>query len=464
MTTPTINHNQYKLVPKPKLRIRTPELLLSSLAAIITIGGYSLTALVDDRYLPKQLPSLLMSMLVLIVIAHIAVWIWAPRADATLLPLAVFLNGIGFVVISRLNRSEAQAQMLWTALGIAAFVLTLVVVRKTTSLHRYRYTFAFLGLIAILLPVIPGLGTEINGARLWVQVGSFTFQPGEAAKVFLVIFFASYLTDTGKLLTSSRRSVGRLFIPDIKYFGPLLVAWGTSILVMVRQKDLGSSLLFFAVFAAMLYIATNKASYLVTGFVFFTAAAVIAYQLFGHVQVRVETWLNPWASPQDKGFQLLQSLFSFGTGGIRGTGLGLGTPNKIPNASTDFVFSAIGEELGLIGTVGVITALMLYIGSGFRIATRAQRHFAQLFAAGLTTIIGIQTFVILGGVTRVIPLTGVTLPFVSYGGSSLVANYVITALLLRISDETANDNLRTGTTLVSDVEKVESVGNSGNTK
>jgi len=439
----------YKIIPRSRLRIRTPELLLSSLAVIITIAGYSLTSLVDNRFLPKQLPSLLLLMIILIVVAHIAVWILAPRADATLLPLAVFLNGIGFVMISRLNRDEAQAQALWTAVGIFAFVITLLVIRKTTSLHRYRYTFAFLGLIAIILPAIPGVGSEINGARLWIQVGSFSFQPGEAAKVFLTIFIASYLTDTRDLLASSRRSMGKLFIPDIKFFGPLLVAWGASILVMVRQKDLGSSLLFFAVFAAMLYIATNRASYLVTGLAFFAGAAAIAYQLFDHVRVRVETWVDPWASPQDEGFQLLQSLFSFGTGGVKGTGLGLGTPNQIPNSSTDFIFSAIGEELGFIGAVAVIIALLLFVASGYRIATRAQRPFAQLFAAGLTTIIGVQAFVILGGVTRVIPLTGVTLPFVSYGGSSLVANYVIVALLLRISDETQRDNLSTGTILAS---------------
>jgi cell division protein FtsW (lipid II flippase) len=447
---PSSDTTQYQIVPRSRLRTRTPELLLGAMAALITIGGYALVSLVDSEYLPSQLPGLLALMIGLIIAAHIAVWIWAPRADATLLPLAVFLNGIGFVMISRLDKDEAQAQALWTALGIAAFILTLVVVRRTSSLHRYRYTFAFLGLIAIILPALPGVGTEINGARLWVRMGSFSFQPGEAAKVFLTIFIASYLVDTRELLKTSRRSIGRVFIPDIKFFGPLLVAWGASILVMVRQKDLGSSLLFFAVFAAMLYIATNRVSYLATGLALFAVAGAIAYQLFGHVRVRVQTWLDPWADPQAEGFQLLQSLFSFGTGGKSGTGLGLGTPNKIPNASTDFVFAAIGEEMGLIGTMAVIIALLLFIGSGFRIATRAQRPFAQLFAAGLTTIVGIQTFVIIGGVTRVIPLTGVTLPFVSYGGSSLVANYIICALLLRISDETARDNISSGTTLVSD--------------
>ena len=454
MTSTEPTTTRYQLIPRSKLRTRTPELLVSAMAALITIVGFILTALVNNDQIPDQAPTLLGLLIVLVIIAHVGVWLFAPRADATILPLAVFLNGIGFVVISRLNEDEARAQLLWTALGIISFVATLGIVRNTSSLHRYRYTFAFLGLLAIILPALPGIGTEINGARLWVRLGGFSFQPGEAAKVFLTIFIASYLTDTRSLLTSSKRSVGKLFIPDIKFFGPLLVAWGASILVMVRQKDLGSSLLFFAVFAAMLYIATNRASYLVTGIVLFTGAATIAFKMFTHVQVRVETWLDPWADPQDKGFQLLQSLFSFGTGGIKGTGLGLGTPDKIPNASTDFVFAAIGEELGLLGTVAVIIALLLFVASGYRIATRAQRPFAQLFAAGLTTIVGIQTFVIIGGVTRVIPLTGVTLPFVSYGGSSLVANYVIAALLLRISHETFTDNLSGETVIVKDNEEV----------
>lgn len=448
--TPVEDKRRYKLVPRSRFRLRVPEFLLSALAALITIGGYVLVSLVNKDYIPKQVPSLLLFMILLIILAHVAVWAFAPRSDATLLPLAVLLNGIGFVVISRLDKDQAQAQALWTAFGIAAFCATLLLIRKTTTLHRYRYTFALIGLLAIVLPAIPGIGSEINGARLWIRIGGLSFQPGEAAKVCLTIFIASYLTDTRELLSTSRRSIGRVFIPDIKFFGPLLVAWGASILVMVRQNDLGSSLLFFTVFAVMLYIATNRASYMLTGFVLFSAAATLAYQLFGHVRVRVDTWVNPWASPRNEGFQLLQSLFSFGTGGVKGTGLGLGTPNKIPNASSDFIFAAIGEELGLIGTVAVIIALLLLVATGFRIATRAQRPFAQLFAAGLTTIIGIQSFVIIGGVTRVIPLTGVTLPFVSYGGSSLVANYVIIALLLRISDETALDNLSTGTNILSD--------------
>ena len=238
---------------------------------------------------------------------------------------------------------------------------------------------------------------EINGARLWVRVGPVNFQPGEAAKVLLVVFFAAYLVDKRELLAAGTRHIGRLSLPDPKHLGPLLLAWGFSILVMVREKDLGSSLLFFAVFAAMLYIATDRWSYLVVALGMFLAGAFVAYQLFEHVQDRVSSWIDPWSVSQTKGFQLVQSMFALGSGGFQGTGLGLGSPQKIPNASTDFVLSAIGEELGLLGTVAVCILFLLLVGSGFRIAIQADRPFSKLFAAGLTTIIGVQTFVIIGG-------------------------------------------------------------------
>ncbi len=381
--------------------------------------------------------------------AHLAVRRFAPRADPTLLPLAALLNGIGFVMITRLDRDRpaadalGPAQAVWTAVGIAAFVLVLVVVRDSRVLARYRYTFLLLGLVALLLPLVPGIGLEVYGARLWAKVGPITFQPGEAAKVLLVVFFAAYLVEKRELLASGTRRLGRLHLPDPKHLGPLLVPWLVSILIMVREKDLGSSLMFFAVFVAMLYIATARSAYLIAGLLLFVAGAAAAYQLFGHVQVRVSTWIDPWPVYQGKGYQLVQSLFAFGTGGVAGTGLGLGSPGKIPQVSTDFIFSAIGEELGLLGTVAVVVVFILLLGSGIRIAVRSEREFPKLLAAGLAITIGLQAFVIMGGVTRVIPLTGITLPFVSYGGSSLVANYVALALLLRIADE-AHDHARPG--------------------
>jgi peptidoglycan glycosyltransferase len=426
-------------------RRRTEELYLGLLALVIIGAGYVLLALSEAPALPPGLWGFLGAILGLFVIAHFAVRKWASRADATLLPLAAVLLGIGFVIISRLDiavppeRRVAPTQAVWTAVGVAAFIVTLMVVRNVRSLARYRYTFLLLGVIALLLPLAPGIGVELNGARLWVELGPLTVQPGEAAKVLLVVFFASYLVDKRELLSSGSRQLGRMRLPDPKHLGPLLLPWVVSILIMVQQKDLGSSLLFFAVFVAMLYIATDRSAYLAAGTALFAAAVVIAYRTFGHVQSRIDTWINPWTDREAKGYQLVQSLYAFGSGGFQGTGLGLGRPDVIPVATTDFIFAAIGEELGLIGTVAVVIAFMLLVGSAYRIAVQAQRPFSKLFAAGLATILGVQTFVIIGGVTRVIPLTGVTLPFVSYGGSSLVANFVILALLLRISHENAVD-------------------------
>ena len=413
------------------------ELRLGLMAAVIAVFGYLLVQLAERPNLPTDLWLLVVAVIGMYVVAHIAVRRLAPDADPVLLPIAAFLNGIGFVTISRLDPALARIQAGWTAAGVGAFVVTLLVIKRVRTLERYRYTFLLLGVFALLLPLAPGIGKTINGARLWVGIGPFNFQPNEAAKVLLVIFFAAYLVDKRELLASGSRRIGRLIVPDPKHLGPLAIAWAVSILIMVRQKDLGSSLLFFAVFAAMLYIATERAAYLLGGFVLFLGGAGIAYKLFGHVRDRVSVLIDPWSVAHGKGFQIVQSLFAFGTGGFAGTGLGLGNPQLIPNAPTDFVFSAIGEELGLLGTVAVLMAILLFVGSGYRIAVQADRPFPKLFAAGLTTIIGIQSFVIIGGVTRVIPLTGVTLPFISYGGSSLLANFVILALLMRISDDNA---------------------------
>jgi len=415
-------------------RRRGAELHLGLIGALITAAGYLLTALSKNKTIPTELWVLLAVVLGLFLVAHLGVRTFAPRADATILPIALVLNGIGWFTIARLQGGGltgelARVQAIWTAIGVAAFIAVLALARPVRKLERYRYTFLFAGLVALVLPLAPVIGREVRGARLWVGVGSYAFQPGELAKVLLVIFFAAYLADKGALL--ARR-------PSLKFLGPLLLAFGVPIAIMVMQKDLGSSLLLFGVFATMLYIGSGRAWYLAAGAGLFAGATVLSYQLFERVRDRTSAFIDPWADPQGKGFQLLQSIFSFGSGGMTGTGLGLGNPTLIPAVTTDFIFAAIGEELGFVGTLAVITGYILMIGAGFRIALSATRPFEKLFAAGLTTVIAIQVFVIIGGVTRVIPLTGVTLPFVSYGGSSLLANYILIALLLRISDETAS--------------------------
>jgi peptidoglycan glycosyltransferase len=422
-------------------RRRRVELSLGILVVIVTVGGYILVALADGPKLPPDLYVLLASIFGLYLVAHVAVRKLAPYGDGTLLPIAALLNGIGFVTIGRLDREQARVQSLWVAIAIGVFVLTLFVVRDIRVFERYRYITLFLGLGFLLMPLLPVVGQTRGGGRLWVTIGPINFQPSELAKVLLVAFFAAYLVDKRELLAQGRIRIGRWFVPSPRDLGPLLLAWGVALVVLAYEKDVGTSLLFFGVFAAMLYMTTRRVAYLVGTFVLLVIGAFLAYHAFGHVRVRVHNWLDPWTDPLDKGLQIIQSWFAFGTGGVAGTGLGLGNPNLIPNASTDFIFSAIGEELGFVGTVGVLTAFMLLIGSAFRIAIDAARPFAKVFAAGIATIIALQTFLIVGGVLRVIPLTGITLPFVSYGGSSLVANFILLALLLRISDDATRNQL-----------------------
>jgi cell division protein FtsW (lipid II flippase) len=416
---------------------RRAEMSLGVLVVIIAVGGYILVALANGPALPPGLYALLAWVLGLYLVAHLAIRRFAPYADATLLPLAALLNAVGFVTIARLDHQQARVQSIWVAIGIGVFVLTLAVIRDVRLFERYRYTVAMIGLGALLLPLAPSIGRTINGGRLWVAFGSLTFEPSEIAKVLLVAFFAAYLVDKRELLTEGRVSVGRHHLPSPRDLGPLLLAWGVALLVLAYEQDVGTSLLFFGVFAAMLYIATRRGWYVLGTLVLLAIGSVIAFHLFGHVRVRVETWLDPWKTREGNGFQIIQAQYAFGSGGIFGTGLGLGSPNLIPNAATDFVFAAIGEELGLIGTIGIVAAFMLLVGSAFRIAADATRPFSKLFAAGIAAILGFQAFLIVGGVTRVIPLTGITLPFVSYGGSSLVANFALIAILLRISDDTA---------------------------
>ncbi|HEX2040736.1 MAG TPA: FtsW/RodA/SpoVE family cell cycle protein [Acidimicrobiales bacterium] len=414
---------------------RDTELGLLVMVALVTVGAYALASLGKSASLPVDIGPFLAVILGLLLAAHVAVRRLAPGADAVLLPLAGLLNGIGYVFIARLDNDLAGLQATWTALSVVAFVGTLVVVRRVRDLEPYRYTFMLLGIGLLLLPLAPGIGRVINGARLWVSLGPITFQPGELAKVALAVFFAAYLVEKRELLAELRLTRGRL--PSVRIIGPLLLAWGFSLLVMTAERDLGSSLLFFALFIGMVWIATARGEYLALGVVLFGLGATFAYTSFGHVAARVQVWIDPWSRAAGAGYQLTQSLFALGTGGFGGTGIGLGSPGRIPAATTDFIFAAVGEELGFLGTAAMITAYLLMVGVGLRIAVRSDQPFEKLLAAGLTTILGVQTFIIVGGVTRLVPLTGITLPFVSYGGSSLVANYVLLALLLRISDDTA---------------------------
>lgn len=405
------------------------------MAAVITVGAYVLVALGRTASLPADIVPFFVQMLVLLAVTHLATRRFARFADPTLVPLAALLNGLGFVIIARLSDHLAALQATWTAVGVGAFCVTLFVLRDVEKLMRFKWTLAIGGVVLLLLPFVPGLGRNVNGSRIWLRVGPMSFQPGEVAKVTLAIFLAAYLTERRALLAVATWKVGPFRLPEPRHLGPVVGAWALSVAIMVGQRDLGSSILFLALFVTLMWLATGKLSYPAIAGVLFAGAAYAAYRMkFGQVFTRVSIWLDPWADAQGKGYQLVQSAFSFAAGGVAGTGLGLGSPTRIPEVKNDFIFVAIAEELGLLGATAVLVAFMLFVGTGLRVAVRSEKVFSKLLAAGLTTIVGVQAFVIIGGVVRVVPLTGVTLPFVSYGGSSLVANYVLLALLVRISD------------------------------
>ena len=424
-------------------RRRNTELGLLVMAVIIIGAAYTLATLAADKQFPADIGPFLLIVLGMLLAAHLVVRRLAPTADPILLPLAALLNGIGYVVITttpdpinpHLPEHLAGLQAAWTAVGLGAFVATLVVVRRLRVLARYRYTFALVGIGLLLLPLVPHVGRKVNGSQIWVNVGPVGFQPGEIAKIVLAIFFASYLVDKRELLAMRTFRLGPFNLPEPKHLGPVLVAWGLSVMIMVSQNDLGSSLMFFTLFVVMLWVATSRTSYLVVGATLFGAAAYFSWSQFAHVKERVSIWLDPWKDPVRSGYQPIKAAFAMANGGLIGTGLGLGNQDSIPYIQTDFVFAAVAQQMGLFGATLVIVAFMLIVGSGLRIAARADHAFDKLLAVGLTTLIGTQSFLIISGVVRLLPLTGLALPFVSYGGSSLVSSWILIALLLRISDE-----------------------------
>lgn len=419
---------------------RTTELGLLVLGTMFVVGAYLLASVPENSKIPTAVGPFLGIIVGLPLAAHVAVRRLAPQADGMLLPLASLLNGLGYVFIVRLDEARARPrglaglQSLWMILGVAAFVGTLVLIRDVRKLERYRYTAGFIGLTLLLLPLLPVVGRTINGSRIWVSFGPVNFQPGEFAKLALAVFFAGYLVEKRELL-AIHRAFGPLSLPDPKHLGPILIAWGVALVVMVTQKDLGSSLLFFTLFLVLIWVATERASYLAVGVVLFLGGGYLAFSAFSHVQERFDTWINPWGKV--KGEQVIAAAFAFADGGIAGTGLNLGVPATIPVVESDFIFAAIGEELGLLGATAVLIGFLLMIGAGLRIAQQTTNGFERLLATGLTTLLGFQAFIIMAGVVRLLPLTGVTLPFISYGGSSLLANWVLLALLLRISNDSA---------------------------
>jgi cell division protein FtsW (lipid II flippase) len=425
-------------------RRRGAELFLIVLALLVGIGAYAAVGLGVEGTVPANIIGYGGWLAVLIVVCHVVVRMTAPYADPVLLPVVAALNGIGLAMIYRIDLAELQrnenantfadSQLIWMTLGVLLFIAVLVLVRDHRRLQAFTYTSGLAAIVLLLMPLVPFLGTEINGARIWINVGPMSFQPGEVAKVLLVVFFAGYLVLHRDALALAGRRVAGVDLPRGRDLGPVLVMWLVSLGILVFQRDLGSSLLFFGLFLVMLYVATERPGWLVVGGILFVGGAYMGWLMFSHVKARVGAWLDPFGSQYDS-YQIIQGMYGQAWGGLVGRGLGQGDPTLIPFSYSDFIVAAIGEELGLTGIMAVILLFGLIVERGLRTALVCRDGFGKLVATGLAVVFALQVFVVVGGVTKLIPLTGLTTPFMSYGGSSLVANWAIIALLLRISDQ-----------------------------
>jgi cell division protein FtsW (lipid II flippase) len=423
-------------------RRRGAELFLLIIALVVGVGAYAAVGPGVKEKVPADIVSYGGWLAALIIAAHITVRLVAPYADPVLLPIVAALNGIGLAEIHRLDLATdhhfARQQLTWMTLGVALFVGTLVFLRDHRVLQRFTYTSGLLAILLLLLPMAPGIGKTVNGARIWIHVGSMSFQPGEVAKVLLVVTFAGYLVLHRDALALAGRRVAMVDLPRGRDLGPILAMWVVSLGILVFQHDLGSSLLFFGLFLIMLYVATERPGWLVVGVTMFVVGSYLVYVFVAHVRERFLLWSDVWAhyggNTDDKGRQTVETMFGMAYGGLIGRGLGQGSPWRIPFAQSDFIFGAIGEELGLTGSIAVILLYGLIVERALRAALISRDDIGKLLATGLGGAVALQVFVVVGGVTHLIPLTGLTTPFLSYGGSSLVANWVIVAILLRISD------------------------------
>ena len=413
---------------------RTTELLLLIGAAFPVTLLYALYVVNAGAALSFQTLAVPIGLFAAFAAAHIGVRIFAPGADPALLPIVFALSGIGITFVTRLEPDAAMGQLIFLFVGVALMVGTLAVVKNLDVVKRYKYVLGAAGIVLLVLPML--IGTEIYGSKLWIKIGSFTFQPGEFAKVFIVLFLAGYLAENRELLSISNRTVLGIKFPRLRLLYPLFIVWGICLLVVAFERDLGSALLFYTIFLIMLYVATGRVSYVLIGLVLLAVGALGMYQIMNHVRVRVAIWLNPFEDAQKMGFQIVQALYSMADGGLFGVGIGKGLGgDTIPVVASDMIFAAMAEEMGLLGGAAVLLLFMLFAVRGLTTAARAKTDLAAFSAAGLTAAISFQAFTIVGGVTKLIPLTGVTLPFMSQGGSSLLASFVIVGLLLRAGDE-----------------------------
>lgn len=414
---------------------RNTELLLLCIAAPLVILLFAMLALNNGDELGLNTLGVPLGIFGAFVIAHAAVRRFAPEADPAILPISFALAGIGIAFVTRLAPALAARQVMWLYAGIVIMIGVLVLLRNLEKVANYKYTLMIAGMVLLLSPMLPFIGQEIYGSRIWLSIGPFSFQPGEIAKILIVLFLAGYLSANREMLSVFTWEVGPLRLPAPATLIPLLAMWVIAFVIVVFEKDLGSALVFFLVFLVMLYVATGKKFYLGVGLGLAAVAAVVLYNAFGHVQTRVQTWLDPFADAQGGGYQLVQTIYSLADGGLFGVGVGNGLAVNIPVVESDFIFAAIAEELGLMGAAGILLLFLSFAIRGMVTAARAKSDVSSLIAAGLTAVIVMQAFIIVGGVTRLIPLTGLTLPFISQGGSSLLASFIIVGFLLRCGDE-----------------------------
>ena len=429
---------------------RNLELILLCIAAPLVILMFAMLVVNQGQPLNFNTLGVPIGIFAAFVVAHLAVRKLAPGADPAILPITFALSGIGIAFVTRLRPELAVGQLMWLFVGVAFLVLVLLFVRNLDRLARYKYTLMLVGFILLLSPLIPFIGQEIYGSRIWLSIGPFSFQPGELAKIAIVLFLAGYLAANREMLSVFTWRVGPFNLPDIRTLLPLLLMWLISIGIVAFEKDLGSALVFFFVFLVMLYVASGKKTYVIAGVLMMAIGAVGLYFVFDHIQVRVATWLDPFADAQNTGYQLVQTIYSLADGGLFGVGIGRGLADQIPVVESDFIFAAIGEETGLLGAAGLLLLYLCLAIRGMATAARAKSDVSSFAAVGLTAIIILQAFIIVGGVTRLIPLTGLTLPFVSQGGSSLLASFISVALLLRAGDEATGvgEEMRSATSML----------------
>ena len=414
-------------------RLRYLELALLLVVGAVLAAGLTELSLVTSGAVARASIELVGGALALAVLLSLYLSWRIPLADQTIFPVVTLLSGMGLLMLQRLNPDIAHRQLLWVGVGVVAMIATVTLSSDLSTLRRYKYTAAGLGFLLIVGTIVHGVDINGSGYRRWFGFGGYYFQPVEALKVLIVIFFAAYLDEKQEVMDGVSTRLGPLQLPPLQYFGPLLAMWGASLVLLTVQNDLGSALLFFGIFLSMVYVATQRAVYTWVGVSIFVVGVALSYRVFAHVRLRAEVWLDPWSHAQGQGYQLVQGLIALASGGVFGSGLGYGHPGLVPAVPTDFIFVAIGEELGLVGTTLLLGLYDVLVLRGLRAGIDGIDTFERLLAVGLTATLAIQTFVILGGNLRVIPLTGVTLPFVSYGGSSILFNYVLVALLLRVS-------------------------------